>query len=702
MLKLHEVRSIYKRYGFDEVNTNDKCVIAFTLKAGHYHNADIIPLAEGANTEVVFQDFKRAGYACKIRNYKDASEVCNILFRGFFSVDSTRARLLKEYDRFTQSIVSVHSDDAIYSYVNSSYVINGELGDKSVILEILERFDCEKPTLFLIEAAAGFGKTCTAYELLKEIIMLDNAKVPLFSELSRNRQAKIFRYVLLDEIDRSFPLLSSSLVRAEIKRGNVPVILDGFDELLHQNDDGAYEKAEPMLETIGELLTDKAKVVLTTRRTAILDGDDFHEWINRHEDDFDVVRIKINTPSVSDWLPEERMQALQDNNFQVEKLCNPVLLSYLRCISDVKFKTNILNPDSIVDEYFKSMLERERTRQDLLMTPDEQYDVLLSIAEDMMLYNYTGESKDYILSIIQDHNKDGKLDRIRKLYPVDSRPTTEELLNKLANHALLDRSNEDSQSIGFVNEFVLGNLCAGLILSEPSYEWTGDKRFIEPVVLAYQPRSDIRKYSLWLAMKFSLEFCNGSEKLINTIRLTNSLLVDLVSESIDDICVKDVFLFEFNKIVDTVFNNSVFSNVIFDEGNMRNVTFVGCEFFSCTLLNHDENNSIYALGCSSNNDFQSYFAKSQLTINDCDLNDFKFSECDKYILEKFWPKGSQTFHKHRPAKGLYIKNNLFGYEEIIVSIEKLKKLKFFFDAGKNGLFEFNIEKVAEVKSVLGK
>lgn len=96
----------------------------------------------------------------------------------------------------------------------------------------------------MIEAAAGFGKTCTAYELLREIIVNNIGKIPLFSELSRNRQAKIFRYVLLDEIDRSFPLLSSALVRNEIRAGNVPVILDGFDELLHESTNGIENNYE--------------------------------------------------------------------------------------------------------------------------------------------------------------------------------------------------------------------------------------------------------------------------------------------------------------------------------------------------------------------------------------------------------------------------------------------------------------------------
>ncbi|HDZ9190567.1 TPA: hypothetical protein RUZ10_003664, partial [Vibrio cholerae] len=179
------------------------------------------------------------------------------------------------------------------------YYVNNKEGTSTVIQEILDRLDDDKPILFLIEAAAGFGKTCSAYELVKEIVNTRSHQLPLFSELSRNRQAKIFRYVLLDEIDRSFPLLSSGLVRSEIKSGKVPVILDGFDELLHESatdETNNYESTEPMLDTISELLINKAKVVLTTRRTAIFDGDEFHQWIANHENDFEVIRLRIQEP----------------------------------------------------------------------------------------------------------------------------------------------------------------------------------------------------------------------------------------------------------------------------------------------------------------------------------------------------------------------------------------------------------------------
>jgi hypothetical protein len=138
------------------------------------------------------------------KKYNTYEEAHKELFDGFFSVETTKERLIKDYKIFTDAIVKIHSSTASYSYINSKYYINGSEGDLNVVSEILDRININKPMLFLIEAAAGFGKTCTAYELLLELVTKNIGKIPLFSELSRNRQAKIFRYVLLDEIDRSF------------------------------------------------------------------------------------------------------------------------------------------------------------------------------------------------------------------------------------------------------------------------------------------------------------------------------------------------------------------------------------------------------------------------------------------------------------------------------------------------------------------
>lgn len=704
MLDTHALSAAYRRYGFEEAKSGYDNILVFTLKAGHYHNADIVPTT---NIDIelldrIFNQFKESGYACRIRNYNDISQVTKTLFQGFFSVDTTHKRLMREYSKFTSSIIRAHSDNAEYKYINSSYFVNDSEGESTVIHEIISRINDENPILFLIEAAAGFGKTCTAYELLKVITENHKAKVPLFTELSRNRQAKIFRYVLLDEIDRSFPLLSSSLVRTEIRNGNVPVILDGFDELLHQADDSVmFDNTEPMLETIGELLTERAKVILTTRRTSILDGDDFHEWMERHESEFQVIRIRIETPTVENWLEENRLDILRDKKFPIENLCNPVLLSYLRSIPDDEFIVATSSPDELVERYFSSMLERERKRQDLLMSPKEQYNTLKYIAADMMNYDYTAESKDYIASILQDYFKNGELEQIRKLYPADSRPTSDEIINKLISHALLDRSVDTSSQIGFVNDFVLGNFCSEIIIDTPDNEWCGNKIFIEPAALSFIPRTVEKRKTLWKSLIFSLEFCAPRDKITTSIILNSEVLMDIDSETIENIKIKDVAICNRSNITNSVFTDCSFQNITFYLDNMRNVSFVNCNFFNCTVEQTIEKNGFYAFGCSDNNGFLSLISNDTEQSAEEESNN-EYNQCDAYILSKFWPIGNQTIYKHRPMKGLYIKNNNFSYEETIMSIAKLRKNKIIVDADKNGIAAFNMEKLPEVRALLGR
>ena len=58
----------------------------------------------------------------------------------------------------------------------------------------------------------------------------------MFTELARNRSANIFKYILLDEINIEYPTLNLELVTKEIKNGRIPLIIDGFDELIIKTD----------------------------------------------------------------------------------------------------------------------------------------------------------------------------------------------------------------------------------------------------------------------------------------------------------------------------------------------------------------------------------------------------------------------------------------------------------------------------------
>jgi hypothetical protein len=506
---------VYRRYGFQLVRDNTKeGHLVFAIKTGYFENAEILILWEGAPTDSVFDEFTRSGYACTVRLVISPEVTEEELFKGFFSVDSTRKRLQEDYRKYSNGLVAPYGAGAIYKYINAPYQINGKEGTKTVPDEVLSRINEPAPILFLIEAAAGFGKTCTALEIVN-LLADHQTHLPLYAELSKNRQARIFRYILLDEIDRSFPLLSSGLVQTEIRNGRVATILDGFDELLRKNEEtGAFENKEPMLETVSELLTGRAKVIITTRRTVLFDGDEFHQWLERHAESFAVVRIRIQEPKVSDWLNPDRLSRLTTAGLQMDAIANPVLLSYLRCIDEPTFVDAANYPEAIVESYFDYMLERERERQDLRMSAEEQSSILVSIAKDMMAIGYTAENREYIVRYLLT-SQSKSIDSTRSQYPAVDRPSREEIANKLASHALLDRSSQDPNKIGFINEFALGNYVAENILS--AEEWLGDDpRFIDPAVRSYAPRSEVSRQCLYHKLQDSLPFLDATSQIDRT------------------------------------------------------------------------------------------------------------------------------------------------------------------------------------------
>ena len=87
----------------------------------------------------------------------------------------------------------------------------------------------------------------------------------------------------------------------EIKKGRIPVIIDGFDELLTkislESDISTLEEVEPMLNTISNLLENKAKIILTTRKTAIFNGSEFERWREKCENIFSEPDFRRSHPA---------------------------------------------------------------------------------------------------------------------------------------------------------------------------------------------------------------------------------------------------------------------------------------------------------------------------------------------------------------------------------------------------------------------
>lgn len=696
-----ELEEIYQRYGFELAKVYEtEDVIVFTLKTGYFDNADIVPLSRSANTRKPFDDFSASGYACTMRIFLSPKQTEEELFKGFFSVASILGRLEKDYKQFTDNIVRPLAEDAHYEYINAPYSVNGKDGIKSPADEVVARLSAPRPILFLIEAAAGFGKTCTAYEIVHKLIQ-EKSYLPLFSELSRNRKAPIFRYVLLDEIDRKFPTLSSRLVQSEMVNGRVVTILDGFDELLRKSDEvDDFENQEPMLETIGQFLTGNAKIILTTRRTVLFEGDAFHTWVADHSDEFELVRIRIGEPSLIDWLPEERLKAIQATSLDIKhSLANPVLLSYLRCIPQDKFQAVIESPQGLVEKYLNFLLERERVRQDLQMDVDTQKSILAIIAGDMISSGYTSEQRDYIVELIL-KNCIQEIEEALALYPASERPDKEFIANKIASHALLDRSSKEENKIGFINEFVLGYFVATNILKDE--KWLNDDvRFLEPAVAAYRPRTPVERQELLDRIRQSLDFTPISYKTDFTARLIGTVDFPLQSEEVDGLEFNSV-KFGLKIIENFQFNDCVFRDCAFALENISGVTFLNCRFYGENVTTGTPTGLIYILGEIGD----SNFLRKALATVDSNLSAYLPTQAallEKHVLEKFWPVGREKIaHKHRPIAGISNGYGDFRPDEIFEAIHQLKKKGVLLQPNSASFVELNFDRLPEIREILGR
>ncbi|HFO8013478.1 TPA: hypothetical protein ACHKK1_005520, partial [Escherichia coli] len=185
----------------------------------------------------------------------------------------------------------------------------------------------------------------------------------------------------------------------------------------------------------------------------------------------------------------------------------------------------------IVEHYFQAMLERERERQDLLMTPEKQSSILTMVALDMCENDYTSDNRDKIISLIKEKCL-FILEETRQLYTGKDRPTLDALASKLATHAFFDRSNQGENKIEFVNEFVFGNYIANSIIANDSDDWlANDERFVEPAVQAYLPRDSHDRELLWTRLSGMREFLSSSDHMKYEYLLTQEIDASIYSET---------------------------------------------------------------------------------------------------------------------------------------------------------------------------
>ena len=277
---------LFQEYGYD-VKERTASYRVYLLNQGMYHGAEIQIMDDDIDATPILDRYSKLGYHAKQQRFKSIEQAESYLFKGFFNTQTTANDINRRYTEFAANQVKHYCNCGIkYQYISMPYSIYSEgaedtvSGTSDIISAIKEAINRKGAHLVVVEAAAGFGKTCTAYEVYKSFLDNSEYQKPIFTELSRNRDAKQFKYILWSEIDKEKDTTAKQeLVVYNIKKGKIPLIIDGFDELLSKNIDNGkagqlneFEQVETMLSTIGDLLTDEAKIILTSRKTAIFAG----------------------------------------------------------------------------------------------------------------------------------------------------------------------------------------------------------------------------------------------------------------------------------------------------------------------------------------------------------------------------------------------------------------------------------------------
>ncbi|MBB3836828.1 nucleoside-triphosphatase THEP1 [Runella defluvii] len=703
MINVDDLVKVYQSYGFEKEEITTKDIVVFSYKQSRYFGVDIVPLAQNQQIEDYVErlkvEYSQSGFATTIKYIKNEKEAEIELFKSFFSFDATKARLKRKYSEFVkkQTYNLLGSD---YQYISSPFEIYNAEGDGNLI-ELVHNVitTVEKAHLIIIEAAAGYGKTSTAYQILQALIENTNLIIsPILTELARNRGANIFRYILLDVIDKEFPTLNSELVIKEIQNGRVPLIIDGFDELLDkinlEADMSSIDEIEPMLNTIGELLVGRAKIVLTTRKTAIFNDYEFEKWASKWDNKFEIIRISIKEPSIEDWLGYDRCQILENNNMILHHLANPVMLAYLKNLDEESYISVISNGENLVDQYFQKMLEREKDRQNLLATPETQLLIFKNVVKLLLDLDSTSEKKEFFKEIIKEQNLK-ILESTRLLYP--EKPTIDNLVDILATHALLDRKGRDGNKIGFINDFVLG-VFIGEIINETDMHLSQNiysDYMIELAVTAYRVQSNEKKYQLWEKIVEIKERFGDYTLFIFDVTLLNHPAFDYNSLTVKEISFVNVD-FSINNMQESIFINCSFRSCRFDFKKLQGMSFISCHFLECESILKDEQFEDYPQivliqctqkSCTILRDEEIYSQNNQVNMNELEID----------ILNLLW---EYNVHRKHYISAIIRKVYNASYRRVSIALYSLESKGLIQIKGSE--IQFQLNRIDDIKKILHK
>ena len=694
MINIEELDSLFIQYGYTLQEHRKSCRV-YLLRQGMYYGAEIV-IFDGSEQAELAAGYADSGFSVKRQYFNRIEEAEEYLFKGFFKTEVSRMEIESRYHDFSEKQMRPYGKDSDihYQYIPmpfSVYKDNYDEGKQGVnLLETISR-QIESPGahLVIVEAAAGYGKTCTSYELYHSFLKRDSQQAikPIFTELSRNRDAKQFKYVLWSEIDKEKSTTAKQdLVVYNIRKGRIPLIIDGFDELLSKDIDSGsdegldeFQQVETMLSTIGGLLQEDAKIILTSRKTAIFAGAAFEQWIEGYNGAFDVMRIQLERPRIESWLSPERFEKLTNAGIPLRDIANPVLLTYLRNIPEVEFADVISTPGDITQKYFQFLLSRERERQDLIISVGDQLAIFEQLALNFLEFDFMGDTRQFIKEMIVDYNKP-ILMHYKELSPKPIQLS--ELADTLTNHALLDRvGNKDY--VAFVNEFVFGYLLGrgvlrlGIKCLESQNPLSED--ILERSVLSFKYAVDADRQALWRKLSPLKPRMTAPH-----ILMMETTLIHRINDSYKD-CSFNSLYFEDVKFSeqDGSFNNATFvdctfKNCIFSAATFNSSYFTGCKFKDCTLVVPVNVGNAHFFGCDDyHSGFIAGFITSPVAVDISDPIPLEIQILSKYFkVDGRRPKMKYVSQLRSEFPDEQV-------DEMSAVLERLRKYKYIQVSGNN-------------------
>ena len=708
MLCKNDITNLYLQYGFEAGEANEDYMVFF-MQSGYFQNAEIVILNKTTQEcDIDISGYECLGYSVRLRRFDNIIAIHNALFNGFFNTAMSNKKLLSEYESFCEQQKHKLPHNK-YEYIRGEFVENGVPQSANVLDRILDVFKSDERQLIILEASAGYGKTCTSFEVIRELVEKIPDKIPLLTELSKNRKASVFRYVLLSEIDQKFPALSSELVTNEIKNGRILLIIDGFDELLSKNNSTSSldneknpgKDAQTMLDTIAQLITteSKTKILLTTRNSSIFVGKEFDEWVDQHLVDCNITRLQLSEPSLRDWIGAEKIEILKANKIDLNNVLNPVLLTLLRNEPLDGFETKYTSNEEIVQQYLDLLLRREQQRQALPLSVEEQLRIMRDLAVQMVQLDISAEDIDFIKLILTDvtsRDINTYLERYDALPDsAENKPTEAEFINKLSHHALLDRISTQNNLIGFINEFIFGLMMAKAVLEFQLSPTELQGKYLDVAITAYSTYNATQRKLLYKTIEPVLSKEPPQRRIFASMYLCDEIKGSYSDQYFDGI------FFENNIVIsaDACFTNCIFSDCIFDHCILNTNAFHTCQFYNCTFydcsieLGDILNCELMFLHCTGHEKF------AQCAYR-CEPAAESTIDYERVVLEQFWKPGYEKAEPRRSYLALLKGVSSSDKQALVNAIDSLVRKNLL--KRWQRVYVLNFEKIEVIKKIIGR